>query len=322
MGDWRFFLYNEKKKETIIAKQYYTSTKPCKNELKYVIYMANGYSWHAGLCDRFKGIVSLYQWCNKHKITFKIYFTTPFTLNKYLIPNRYNWAIESQDICYNYKEVSVNHCMYHSLVFSLIKNGTIFTQSQKWLNKHLSKNYKQIHVYTNIYPQSNFEFGTLFQELFKPSPLLAQQLEHHCSQIGGKYCSISFRFVQLLGDFKDCGGETLFKDARKNLIRKSIKVIYEIKEKNQNIKHILVTSDSSSFLSLVAKISFVYVIEGKVGHIDFDNSEETTIKTFLDFFMIAKAEKVYLAKSDKMYNSDFARRASMIYQKPFELYEY
>ena len=35
--------------------------------------------------------------------------------------------------------------------------------------------------------------------------------------------------------------------------------------------------------------------------------------------MIAKAQKVYLAKSEQMYNSDFARRAAMIYGKEFEL---
>ena len=34
------------------------------------------------------------------------------------------------------------------------------------------------------------------------------------------------------------------------------------------------------------------------------------------------AKKIYLAKSEKMYNSDFARRAAMIYNRPFELFNY
>ena len=322
LGDWNFFLYDEKKKEKRILHQYYTSTNDCKNEDKYVIFMANGFSWHAGLCDRLKGIVTLYQWCKKNKTSFKIYFNTPFQLNKYLITNMYNWEIESQDICYNGKEVSVNHCMYNPLVYSFINDGTIFIKSQKWLNHHLNKNYKQIHVYTNIYPQSDYEFGTLFQELFQPSPLLLHHLNKHSILIGGKYCSISFRFVQLLGDFRDCEGETLSIDAQQHLIRESIKAIKDIKAINDNIPHLLVTSDSIKFLSVAAKIPYVYVIEGQIGHIDYDSSDETAMKTFLDFFMIAKAEKVYLAKSEKMYNSDFARRASMIYHRPFELYEY
>ena len=58
------------------------------------------------------------------------------------------------------------------------------------------------------------------------------------------------------------------------------------------------------------------------GYIDFENSDEVNMKFFLDFLMIAKALKIYLVKSEKMYNSDFARRASMIYNRPFELFKY
>ena len=84
----------------------------------------------------------------------------------------------------------------------------------------------------------------------------------------------------------------------------------------------LVTADSTKFLQAAKSLPFVYIIKGEIGHINFVYSDEVNMKTFLDFFMIANAKKVYLAKSEGMYNSDFARRASMVYDKPFEIVEY
>ena len=66
----------------------------------------------------------------------------------------------------------------------------------------------------------------------------------------------------------------------------------------------------------------VYIIPGKVGHIDYDNGDDVNMKTFLDFFLISKAEKVYLARSGKMYHSAFAKTASLVNNRPFEMYEY
>ena len=85
---------------------------------------------------------------------------------------------------------------------------------------------------------------------------------------------------------------------------------------------ILITADSSTFLERVKKIENVYVIPGKIGHIDYDNGDDVNMKTFLDFYMISKAEAVYLAKGPRMYRSAFARTAAMVNNKPFEIYEY
>ena len=125
--------------------------------------------------------------------------------------------------------------------------------------------------------------------------------------------------MQLLGDFIDCDGITLSPKDQEDLINKSIEVIKDIKAKNELIPKVLVTADSCKFLDRAKELPYVYIVEGKVGHINFENSDDVNMKTFLDFLMIAKAQKVYLAKSEQMYNSDFARRAAMIYGKEFEL---
>ena len=54
-------------------------------------------------------------------------------------------------------------------------------------------------------------------------------------------------------------------------------------------------------------------------HIDYNenNSFEIHLKTFLDFFLIANATKIYLLRNGKMYKSGFPKSASMIYNIPF-----
>ena len=64
------------------------------------------------------------------------------------------------------------------------------------------------------------------------------------------------------------------------------------------------------------------MIPGPVGHFDHSGGDEMVKKTFLDFFLISNAEKIYLVRIDKIYNSGFARHAALLGDKPFELIEY
>lgn len=323
LGDWRHFLYDEHHHEKALIRSRYLETSANSLNKKTVIYMANGFCNHAGLCDRFKGMTALYGWCKENKIDFRIFHIHPFNLNNYIVPNLYDWQINQESICYNKNQVSVNHCMLNQLVKPQIESGEIVSLEHKWFLRRInSTNKKQLHFYTNMYPESDLQFGTLFRELFKPSPKVEQEIEKHIKQLGQEYISVSFRFMQLLGDFIDCDGDILPDNQQESLIHKSLNILFHIKEENPDTVKMLVTADSIKFLQAASSIPFVYIIKGEVGHINFKNSDEVNMKTFLDFFMISKAKKVYLAKSGKMYNSDFARRASMINNKPFELVNY
>ena len=90
-------------------------------------------------------------------------------------------------------------------------------------------------------------------------------------------------------------------------------------------KHILVNSDSTTFLQTAAKLDYVYVIPGNITHIDGKNDTDeynAYEKTFLDFFMIANAERIYLLRTGQMYNSGYPFAASKIYNRPFEKIEF
>ena len=322
LGDWYYFLYDEKKHENNVKRCYYKQQPHKIPSSKIIVYLANGYCNHAGLCDRLKGITTLYGWCKENDIDFRIHHIHPFKLTNYLIPNDYNWEIKEEDICYNKKWTSVNHLMLNNLVRKQIESGEIATLEKRWFCRRIKSGKKQMHFYTNMYPESNTQFGAYFRILFKPSPRLKEALDSHLTSIGEPYISVSFRFVQLLGDFKDCDGTILSFEDQETLIQRSIEVIEKINNINPSYPKILVTADSRKFLEKARNLPYVYVVEGKVGHINFENSEDVNMKTFLDFLLISKAEKVYLAKSKDMYNSDFARRASMIYNRPFELFKF
>ena len=180
---------------------------------------------------------------------------------------------------------------------------------------------QQYHVYTNMF-LSDFHFSDSFNELFKPWKKKKKEIDFHLSKIDGSYISISFRFTTLLGDFTDCTGKPLPLDKRDKLIEESLEAISEIAKKAPQHDKILVTADSCTFLEHVKNLENIYVIPGKIGHIDYDHGDDVNMKTFLDFFMISKAEAIYLAKGPSMYNSAFAKTAAIVNNKPFEVYEY
>ena len=323
MGVWKYFLWQEDRLVKHDLHPYYKkhcgdnrlSTVPC------VIYMANGWTWSGGLADRLKGIVSLYMWCKDNGKPFKIHFVNPFVLNDYLDENKYRWMIKAEDVCYDLKRTDVKAFLMEPVLAVPEVQCRIQELQEQWLDMNLTSDKLQTHVYTNM-RCGNHRFSELFNELFKPNGRLQKEIDYHSQYLGDKYMSISFRFTTLLGDFTDCTGDPLPENKRKVLIEDSLKAVNEIKSKTPTCSRILVTADSERFLQEVGKLPFVYVIPGKVGHIDYDHSDDVNMKTFLDFFLISGAQKVYLAKGTGMYNSAFAKTAALVNNRDFEVYEY
>ena len=158
-------------------------------------------------------------------------------------------------------------------------------------------------------------FGDLFAELFKPSLQLEKMINEQKHKIGGSYVSVSFRFMQLMGDFKDNFGDILSDEDKNDLIEKSISIVTSLHEQEQ--KTVLVTSDSQTFIDAVSKLDFVYVIPGEIGHIGCSQERGVTEKMFIDFCMISRADHVYMAHSGKMYRSNFAKTAAMTSNTPY-----
>lgn len=161
--------------------------------------------------------------------------------------------------------------------------------------------------------------GGVFKKLFRPSALLESHIERCRKEIGGDYVAVVYRFQNLLGDFD----EYLYKqlpnqEAKEDLLRRALEELAKIHDENPGMR-ILVTADSGLFLSKASSIDYVYVIPGKVEHMDFSGSDanHVQLKSFLDYFMISEARKVYSVVIGKMYRSQFPEYAAKINDVPF-----
>lgn len=296
-----------------ISANYMDDCPKANNQSKIVVYMADGQCIHGGLSDRFRGMVSLYLWCKKHNVSFKIYHSSPFNLNTFLIPNAYDWKITSEELSFN------NNDSRSVFIGSRLRNDGIVekTVQKKLCDFLLSRDFKQLHVYTNMH-FADGRFSELYNELFKPSNLLRKFLNEQMLLLGSDYIAIVFRFQQLLGDFKEDNYPILSEKMKEDIIKRSLDFVKSMYDKYG--KRILITSDSYTFLERVSFLDFVYVYKHQIVHVDYtlNASEDSYMKSFIDLYMLSNASKIFLGKSGKMYRSGFARRAAMIHSIPYE----
>jgi hypothetical protein len=299
-------------RDNIIAtKRYSFSFKKEPLNKQMLIVFIDGKFWHGGFCDRFKGIVSLYHFALVKGLDFRLCYNFPFHLNDFLEPNKHNWLIDEADICHNY--------------FNIKYMNLVGDNSLKRLRK--LKTNKQIHCYANRdivdnlnqYYKTNFSWDKLFGELFKPTPQLSALIAYHKNNIGSTYVCAVYRFQQLLGDFVEYDFPELNEQKKELLIKKMLESITQISSAHLNMK-ILVTSDSGLFLNRATSLPNVYILPGKVVHIDnvINETHDVYLKSFLDFFMIAGGEKVYSIGTSEMYKTEFPLYAAKLNNVPFE----
>ena len=317
-GAWWFFCKQQKALERKLLNEKYHEEVSTSD--RSIVFTCNGWFWSGGLADRIKGMVTLYDWCERNNSKFQINFCEPFQLQHYLVPNGYNWL--PQEIVYNEQCALPKVYMMEPRTWSKKEiREHRDALLKRWMDENLNDTEHQLHVYTNMFRLS-MDFSKRFHELFRPHECLQNEIDNHLRNIGGIYISISFRFTMLLGDFTDSTGVPLPSEEQKKLIEKSLSTIKQISAQAPAHDRILVTADSTKFLDKAKKLADVYIIPGKIGHIDYDHGDDVNMKTFLDFFMISQAKAVYLAKGPGMYNSAFAKIAAMVNNRPFEVYEY
>jgi hypothetical protein len=298
-------------KKEMILKFYNIDThnKSVPISSKKCIMMIDGRFPHGGLTDRLRGCLSVYSYCKQHKIPFYIHFIYPFNLKDCLVPNVYDWAIASTDIDYEYPQSTpvVLDC------FDAILEG-LFDKLllNRFVLRGISSNY---HIYSNAHFHKK-SYSELFHELFKPANELQLLIDENIKNLGSRYYAATFRFQQLLGDFKEGNIEFyhILNDTDKNkLIEKCKEKLMELLEALPQNYRLLVTSDSSTFLEEVSKISRIYVIPGKVVHMNYEQSDvKVFLKSFIDLYLLMGAEAVNLFQTGKMYNSGFPKFAAKL----------
>lgn len=307
-GKWR--------RQAQTLDEYYTENAPrAKNTQKQIICMVDGRMHHGGLADRLRGIVSAYYVCKELGYDFKIHFVHPFHLEDYLVPNEVNWLIDENDICYNSKDAIPMFCG---------SNATLVEPffQELWFKKKFKEPVKQVHVYTNamLLPRGR-RFHDYFNELFKPSEALDKALNKHVEPLKEGYYAMTFRFQQLLGDFKEEQQFTILPPDEQQILMERCVAQIERQYAKLEKKRVLLTSDSTKFLEYAKqRLNYVYVVSGTVAHMDWstDIPFDVNLKSFVDFYTISRAEKAFLLQTGKMYNSGFPRRAAQVGNIPFK----
>lgn len=265
-----------------------------------------------GLTDRFKGIVSVYALAKANNVPFRCLFNHPMELTDFLVPNTYGWIAKSDELSDSVWEVR----------FRIMSKQPPLSRLTR-----LFPLKKQVHVYAKVdyldlinqkYNQQ-YQWGQLFNELFKPTKILEDQLRFHLDNIGGAgFIACVFRFQNLLGDFKEYRFKPLPEADRQELLTKTIHALRRVAR--QHGVQVLVTSDSSTFIDAVKNLDNIYTIPGEVVHIDnvADAEKEVYLKSFVDFFMLSRAQRIYSLGTDIMYKTDFPKYAAKVHDIPFE----
>lgn len=293
----------------ISAEKILTDKKNPTYGKQIIINVHDGLLHSGGLTDRLKGMCTLYAFAKKENYIFKIFFISPFRLEKYLLPNIYDWMIDEESISYDLNTTAIYTWENEAV------SSSFFRQNDKK---------QQLHIACNS-SECAKNYSEIFTELFKPSPLLAEELRSHTNLLGGtgRYISISLRFQNLLGEFEEAESTSLSPENQKLLINQCLEAIVQIKEVHADIEKILVTSDSNLFRELVTKkfdFVYTYILPEEVGHIDYaEAGKGKELTAFLDMYLIAGAKKAYQVRNANMYNSDFPNMAAKINNVPYEM---
>ncbi|MFI3301692.1 MAG: hypothetical protein SNI18_00840 [Rikenellaceae bacterium] len=301
-----------------LRTQNYSIFKPRRKiTTRTVIAMLDYRNQKIGLADRLKGAIYTYN-CVKElrakgvDVEFKIDYFSPFELSTYLIPASYDWQISQGDISYNPTQVEI------------IKFGTRGDNQRHrdyLLHRIANSRHNKIHVYCNRFDDREGAFTDSFNELFKPSPRVQAILDTHTKALGTGYIDVTLRFQNLLGDFDEGEKRKALssEQEQQDLIERCMEQIENIHSANPQ-KRVLVTSESRRFLDVAAQKPYVYTIDGELVHMAFTqgSSFDMHSKAFVDYLMIAGADKIYLLQTGRMFNSGFPHTAAMIKNKPFE----
>ncbi len=295
-----------------LSRYYTPDAAPSVTKERMIVFMADGRYLHGGFADRLRSILTNYRYCRDHGIRFAINFTFPFPLENYLESAAYDWRLKPGELTFNSREampVFTDTAPYETVREMTFRRNTAY--------RAFAHDKRQIHLYGALYWDDS-DFATLFRQLFRPVPHLQAEIDRHIHAIGGKYVSVSTRFMELLGDFTEPKpGTVLSPEHRQSLIDRCISQLESIHGRHPEAARILVTSDSSGFLEHCSALPYVYVIPGAIAHSDTASATDHT-KTFVDFMMISHASKAYQLIGGGMYGGNFSLRASQIAGVPYE----
>jgi hypothetical protein len=274
-----------------------------------IIACVDGTTFHGGLADRWKGIVSLYAIAKATGRDFRIRYIFPFDLTEFQVSATYDWQLKEGEWSNRVSRV----CMKRVLAEPNITRMLRLPQG------------KQIHGYANrdwvnevnAYYHTSYTWGELFQELFQPSERIHKALASYQALLPKSYIAVAFRLQNLFGDFTEYDYQPTDTTRQKEITDLCQSYLEQLHHTTQ--KTILVTSDSRLFAQEMADLPFVVCTTGQAAHTDtgINATSEQYLKSFVDFYLLANAQEVYCAGTKEMYPSEFPLYAAKVHDRPF-----
>ncbi len=208
-------------------------------------------------------------------------YAFPFELSNFLVPNKFDWKIENDDVVYSKYTKPIVMLGDYRWVYKFKKiigrNQQIHLYANVWLLKELNDFYK-----------TNFKYKQLYDELFKVSDNLNSRLNLIRNQLPSEYISLCFRHRNVFGDFSESNFEEVPDDEKERVL---ISCVTAIKDKIRTY-HLpaVITSDSVNFLHAIKDIPNAYTVntQNKAVHMDYVSGAEINVyeQSFIDFYIL------------------------------------
>ena len=278
-----------------------------------MVFCADGRMPHGGMFDRLKGAVSVYAAAKVLGRDFHICVTSPIVLEKYLEPNAYDWRLGAEGRC------DSAWCARPVVMYGEWNNPRLLLKRRR-REAHFYYGYNSLE-YINRCCGMQFDWGELYGELFRPTAYLQQYIDDCKQGLGKEYVAVHLRFMNLLGDKTEFDSDpTLPRAEQESLTMRALASLREVMQRNCG-KRILLATDSATFVERVRREEpEVCFIPGEIKHIGTaqHTSDGAVVKMFVDYYMIAGAERVYNLVGPGMWPSAFPEYAAKIGRCPFE----
>ena len=186
------------------------------------VFMVDGRIPHGGMFDRLKGLITVFAVSKALGKPFRLNWSYPFVLSKYLEPNKYDWIIDESQMTFgllSYKNI---------IAYGEIVNPSRLCKKRS-SETHFYYGYDSLDK-VNAHFGTDYKWGELYRELFRPTAYLQRYLERYRTEIGDCYIAIHTRFMNLLGDKTETAvNPELDSDSQKNaLVASAVNAIKKI----------------------------------------------------------------------------------------------
>ncbi len=260
---------------------------------------------HAGLADRIKAVISLYNIAKLNNYEFCFSWTTPFDIETYL-------SVKKNVL---FKKEELEYSIFDTEIISEVN----------WRDNTYLKPNKQYHCYIYsgnampyVFENTGLKWNDLFTELFLPQKVITDYIES-LNIKRHTFVSVHFRFVNALEHFENTFFDNYIESEleKQNLIKKCHRAIRDIIAENLE-KQVFVFSDSSVFLNSLMSLPVKVLEHDNLAHVSERSDKDSILKSFVDLYVMSMSSAVYRIRAKELYNfSEYSLLAARIGDVPF-----